>query len=226
MADLAIVLFGRSDLAVALGEATGLPTATAEAAEELASAAAVVGLGTEPWPSFAVAHERVRDRLGGVPYYAVQAWHQHPAYLDALVGALRTPLAAAPEGTHVLFTAPGPAAEPDPSEVVFLREVAEAVSGELAPARRSIAWVGGAMRPSTATVLSTLRDAHDRTTVLRVSLDPLGRPDGVHAEASAAGIDLAEVRLSADALPTLLAAVVGTVAEHEGLGGDRDGGAP
>lgn len=219
MADLAIVLHGTAGLAEELAARTGATVVTPDRAAEVAAAGAVVGVGAEPWPSFVAPHERVRETVAPAPYYAVQAWHQHPAYLQALSDALARPLEHAPEDTHVLFTAPGPAQEPEPGDVVFLREVAEAISDHLDLKRRSIAWVGGAARPTTETVLATLVEAHERTTVLRCSLDPLGRPDGVHAEASAVGIDLAEVRLSPEVLPGILAEVVATVTGHEGLGG-------
>lgn len=220
MADAAVVLHGPEHVAVTLAERTGLRVATAGGAADVADAAAVVGLGAEPWPAFATAHERARAVLGSTPYYAVQSWHQHPAYVGALVAALERRLAPDPEA-HVLFTAPGPAEEPEPHEVVFLREVAESVTGELSLSRRSIAWVGGASRPSTGTALAALAEAHGRTRVVRCSLDPLGRPDGVHAEASAAGIELEEARLDRDALAEVLAAVVDTVAIHERLPGSR-----
>ncbi len=221
MADVAVVVHGPAEVAAAVAEETGLPAVVAGDAAALASRSpgAVVGVGADPWPSYAAPHEHVRDALGAVPYYAVQAWHLHPGYLEALVDAVRHELGADAGDTHVLFTAPGPGAEAAPHEVVFLREVAEAVSGSLGLARRSIAWVGGETTPTSATVLTTLVEAHGKTRVLRCSLDPRGRPDGVPAEASAAGVDLREARLAGDSLPRFLAEVVATVVAHEGLAG-------
>lgn len=218
MADPAVVVHGPEDVADDLRERTGVRVASASQAADLADASAVVGVAAEPWPSHAEAHERVRDAVAPAPYFAVQAWHLHPAYLAALTELVRRAVTAVGAEAHVLFTAPGPGREPEPHEVVFLREVAEAISTELGLTRRSIAWVGGETTPTTQTALTALVEAHERTTVLRCSLDPLGRPDGVHAEASQLGVELHEVRLRPADVGALLAAVVDTVLRHEGLG--------
>jgi hypothetical protein len=217
MPDPAVVLLGPAHVAAALAARIDGRVVTPAEAGQLAGADAVVGIAAEPWPAFVATHEAVRDAVAGSPYYAVQAWHQHPVWIEAMVAAVAAGRSEAGEDAHVLFTAPGPTAEPEPHEVVFLREVAEMVTGRLSLASRSIAWVGGESGPSTATALAALAEAHGRTTVLRASLDPLGRPDGVHAEASSVGVDLHEARVHPDDLIEVLAAVVATVSEHEGL---------
>lgn len=219
MAEPAVVLHGPSRLVAALADHTGLRVVSADRAREVAGAPAVVGVAAEPWPAFAEAHERAREAVGAAPYYAVQAWHQHPAHLDAVADAVSRGRAAVGADVHVLFTAPGPAADPEPQDVVFLREVAEAVTQRLGLTRRSIAWVGGESGPSTHTALGALVEAHGYQEVLRVSLDPLGRPDGVHAEASSLDVELHEVHVDAEALVEALRQVVATVVAHEQLGG-------
>jgi hypothetical protein len=217
MADVAVVLHGPGHLAAALADHTGRRVVTAADAGVVADAAAVVGVAAEPWPAFVEAHEAARAAVAATPYFAVQSWHGHPAWIAALTDTVERARAALGEEVHVLFTAPGPGAEPAPHEVVFLREVAEEVSARLDLPRRSIAWVGGGTGPHTRSALAALADAHGYHDVLRVSLDPLGRPDGVHAEASAVGIELHEVRVDPGDLLAVVDAVVATVVGHEGL---------
>jgi hypothetical protein len=215
MADAAVLVLGSTALAADVAARTGRRVATEPGT--LADAPAVVGVAAEPWPAYGRAHEQARREVAPAPYFAVQAWHQHPAYLDALAGGIAAVRPAA--DVHVLFTAPGPLVEPEPEDVVFLRETAEAVSRRAGIARRSIAWTSGVAGPSSRAALTALAEAHGRTEVLRCSLDPLGRPDDVAAEAAELGLALAEVVLEPDALPRLLWAVIDTVVEHEGLDG-------
>lgn len=219
MADVAAVLLGPRDAAARTAPEVGPHVVPAVDAGGVAGSAAVVGVATEPWPGFAATHEEVRREVAPAPYFAVQSWHRHPAYLDRLAGALERARATAGADAHVLFTAPGPVSEAAPEDVVFLRETAEAVSGLAGVTRRSIAWTSGVLGPSSVTALTALREARGRTTVLRCSLDPLARPDDVAGEAAAVGLALTEASLDPDELAPMLAAVVATVVAHEGLGG-------
>lgn len=219
MPDVAAVLLGPRDVAARTAPAVGPNVVPAVDAAAVADSAAVVGVATAPWPGFAATHDEVRGTVAPAPYFAVQSWHRHPAYLERLVGALERARVAAGGDAHVLFTAPGPASEAAPEDVVFLRETAEAVSGLAGVTRRSIAWTSGVLGPSSLTALTALKDAHGRTTVLRCSLDPLARPDGVAGEAAAVGLALTEACLDPDDLAPMLAAVVATVVAHEGLDG-------
>lgn len=220
MADVGVVLLGPADVAERLVLGLDVAAVPAAHAGDLAGRDVVVGLASEPWPAFAGDHELARAALAPTPYFAVQSWHRHPAYLDRLVAQLEGSRAASVGDAHVLFTAPGPAAEPAPEEVVFLRETAEAVSAIAGVTRRSIAWTSGALGPSTAAALTALAEAHGRTAVLRCSLDPLARPDAAAAEASALGLSFAEASLDPTTdLPAILRAVVATVVEHEQLRG-------
>lgn len=221
MTDVAVVLHGPEHVAAALAAHTGRSVRLPSSAAALPAASAVVGVATAPWPGFQAAHEQVRELLAPTPYYAIQAWHRHPAYLSAMAAAVTVGLEAVGDDIHVVFTAPGPGPDAAPGELVFLREVAEAVSTRLRLTRRSIAWVGGETGPSMRTALSALAEAHGQRTVLRASLDTSNRDDDVHAEAAEVGIELHEARIRPGSLPALLGEVVETVAVHEHLGRDR-----
>lgn len=218
MGDLAVVLLGPVEATGRVAPQLGPDAVPAADAGRVADRAAVVGVATEPWPAFTADHEGVRAAVAPAPYFAVQAWHRHPAYLDRLVTALERARTVTGEDVHVLFTAPGPRTEPAPEEVVFLRETAEAVSGHVGVRHRSIAWTSGVQGPSSRTALTALVEAHGRRAVVRCSLDPLARPDGVADEAAALGLELTDASLDPGELPAVLAAVVATVAEHEQLG--------
>lgn len=220
MADVGVVLLGPEDVARRLTAGLGPRAVAASDAGEVAGEEAVVGVAVEPWPAFVDAHEDTRAAVAPAPYFAVQAWHRHSAYVDRLAAGVDR----ARSGTgdvHVLFTAPGPEGESGPEDVVFLRETAEAVSGVLGIGRRSIAWTSGTLGPSSLAALTALADAHGRTAVLRCSLDPLGRPDRVAGEAAQLGLDLSEAMLDPGDLADILRAVVATVVGHERLGGAR-----
>ena len=221
MGEPGVVLLGPSEAAAELAPGCSLDAVPARDAGGLGARPAVVGLAVEPWPAFAREHEAVRAAVSPAPYFAVQAWHLHPAYVDRLVAAVERAGDTTGPAPHVLFTAPGPATEPEPGEVVFLRETAEAVSGTLGLSRRSIAWTSGVLGPSSLAALTALTDAHGRTAVLHCSLDPLGRPDGVAAEAADLGLACTAVGLDRDDLAVVLDAVVATVVDHEQLGGTR-----
>lgn len=227
MPELGVVLLGPSDVTSALTEELAAPedggatAVTAADAGELRASAAVIGVASQPWPAFARDHEEAGQAVAPAPYVAVQSWHRHPAYLDRLVAALEEARQASPDGdVHVLFTAPGPTSQPDPGEVVFLRETAEAVSALAGVTRRSIAWSSGVLGPSTAAALTALAEAHGRTAVLRCSLDPLAARDQVAGEAEAVGLSLTEASLDRGDLAAILRAVVATVIDHERLAGD------
>lgn len=220
MADVAVVLLGPSDAAAEFAAELGPSAVAAPDAGEVSGSPAVVGVAVEPWPAFAGPHEAIRAAVAPAPYYAVQAWHRHPTYVDRLAAALDRARVAVGDDVHVLFTAPGPATEPEPGDVVFLRETAEAVSATLAIDRRSIAWSSGVLGPTTEAALTALAEAHGRTAVLRCSLDPLARPDGVASEAARLGLAFSEAALTRADLAVVLREVVATVLAHEQLAGD------
>ncbi|MBW3619224.1 MAG: hypothetical protein KY461_03195 [Actinobacteria bacterium] len=217
MGEVGVVLLGPPGDAAGLAPRCSFDAVTGGDAGELRTRAAVVGLAVEPWPAFAREHDRVRDAVSPAPYFAVQSWHLHPAYVDRLASAVERTRSTAREDLHVLFTAPGPEAEPEPGEVVFLRETAEAVSARLGLARRSIAWTSGVLGPSSLAALTALTEAHGRSAVLHCSLDPLSRTDDVAAEAAHLGVELTAARLDRDDLAAVLEAVVATVVDHEQL---------
>lgn len=222
MAELGVVLLGPRGAVTDLAPRLAADVASVDDAARLSGCSAVVGVAAEPWPAFADVHGTARTAVSPAPYFAVESWHLHPAYVDRLAAAVeRAGVSGDRAGPHVLFTAPGPTTEPAPEEVVFLRETAEAVSGILGLARRSIAWTSGVLGPSGHAALAALAEAHGRTAVLRCSLDPLLRPDAVAAEAADLGVALSEAALEPDDLPAILDAVVATVVEHEQLGGVR-----
>lgn len=220
MADVGVVLLGPEDVARDLATGLGPRAVAASDAGAVTRETAVVGVAVEPWPAFVEAHEDIRAAVAPAPYFAVQAWHRHPAYVDRLAAGVARARSDAGD-VHVLFTAPGPEGEAGAEDVVFLRETAEAVSGLLGIARRSIAWTSGTLGPSSLAALTALAEAHGRTAVLRCSLDPLARPDRVAREAAQLGLDLTEVTLGPRDLVDIVRAVVATVVEHERLGGAR-----
>lgn len=190
----------------------------ARAVDRLVGCGLVVGVATWPWPVAPGRHRPAHDRLAaaGTPYYAVETWHRHPTFIDALAGAIGAARTATADDAHVLFTAPGPAEAPAPDQVVFLRETAEDVSSRVGIEQRSIAWTGGRTRPTVAAALEALGQAHGRTVVVRCSLDP---HDDAAIEAAAAaaalGITLVDAVLAPTDLAATLADVVATVVEHE-----------
>lgn len=156
-----------------------------------------------------------------VPYWAVESWHRHPAFLDALREAVARGCEEAPADAHVLVTAPDRAGRTgEPAERVFLREVTEAVAAERPAGRCTLAWdhspAQDPVTPTAATVLDSLAEAHDRTAVVRASLDPLDHGDpAVAAAAAAAGLQLHQVAIGRAVLAGLLVDVATTVISHE-----------
>ena len=130
--------------------------------------------------------------------------------------------AAAPAvraGAHLLVTAPDPGPEVPPGDVVFLREVAESLAVRLRPTSRSVAWRGRTRTPTAVDALTTLVEAHGRADVVECPVAPgLSADPAVTARAEELGVRLTCVDLGAAIRVDLLAEVVRTVAEHEGIG--------
>lgn len=171
----------------------------------------VVGVARTPWPQHADLHA-----LAGtdVPTYrGVVAWHQLPQLLEAL-GRAAAPGARA--GAHLLVTAPDPGPQAAPDELTFLREMAEQVAAQVADTSTSIAWRGGTRAPTAVDALTSVLTVHGHRDVVEVHVAPGTGPDRdlLHV-AEEHGARLTSVDLARETLIAALAAVVGTVAEHE-----------
>lgn len=199
----------------ALREAAADLTVAARPAA-LTGCTVTVGVRSRPGPAPAALHERLRAELPTARYHGVEAWHGHPGWIAALADAVAGAQAGgAPDDAHVLFTAEGPREDPEPAEVVFLRQTAEAISERLRLPRRSIAWTGGRTRPTVGTVLAALADAHGRRHVVWVPVEP-GAPGADEVDAAARGNQV-HVTTATVALPVVadvLTAVVRTVLER------------
>jgi len=152
---LTVALLGGRGLERALSERTGVPVTATTATDHLEVAerlglggALVVGLSVVPWPHAVEVHAEGSASLPA--YTGVVSWHALPALADALAGAIAP---GARRGAHVMLTAPDPGADADPGDVVFLREVAEAVAERVELASRSIAWRGPTRTPTAADAL-------------------------------------------------------------------------
>jgi hypothetical protein len=222
---IGVYLHGPDDLAAAvraeLAGRGGAGVAVASgvliaAAMDLAGCEAVVGVDAAPWPVRDDRHRRARATLegAGLPYYAVESWHLLPRWTEALAAAVEQ--GRADTDTHVLFTAPGPTTDVHPDTVVFLREVAEAVTERLGGlTRRSIGWSEGLAKPDAHAALLALVEAHQRTDIVHCPVGP--RPDTapVHAAASTLGVQVIDAVASPSAHVAALADVVQTVLAHE-----------
>lgn len=236
-ARVGVLLHGPDDVAFAVGDlletsdvravVAAAPRDPTTAALSLAGCDLAVGVAAHPGPLVSASHDTARQALhgSGIPYYAVETWHRHPAWTGAIAAAITTARARLREpDPHILFTAAGPgdpgaaaaagaAAAP---HAVWLREVAEEVSDDLGLTRRSIAWTGVGAAPTVGAALAALRQAGVERTVVRCPADPFDHAAGeVDAAARAHRLDVVHARVAADALVHALAGVVRTVVEHE-----------
>ena len=218
-AELAVALLGGDRIAPALSERTGVEVAATDAQDHLEVARAlggsgrlVMGLADVPWPTLEELHARASTTLPA--YTGVVAWHTLPLLLDRLAQAVAP---AARAGAHVLVTAPDPGPDRDPEDLVFLREVAEGIAARVELPSRSIAWRGSTREPTAVTALTTVVEAHGRRVVLECPVAPGTGPDpALEAEAERLGARVSCADLGRAARVEMLAAVVDTVATHEG----------
>ena len=197
--------------------ATVRPTTEAdhlEVADELANEVGhVVGLSVTPWPRSADLHAQGSAQLGS--YTGVVSWHALPALADRLAEVAAPGVAA---GAHLLVTAPDPGPSTEPEDLVFLRELAEALEARLRPSSRSIAWRGDSRQPTAVGALGTVVEAHGRRDVVEVPVAPGTSADpDLQAAGEELGARLMCVDLGRETLVDLLVEVVSTVASHEGL---------
>lgn len=172
----------------------------------------VVGAARTPWPQHADLHALVGAE---VPRYrGVVSWHGLPTLLTALAGAAAN---GAQAGAHLLVTAPDPGPDAAAEELTFLREVAEAVAGQVDPdARTTIAWRGNTRTPTAADALTSIVTVHGRRDVVEVPVAPATAADPqLLAVAEQLGARLTCVDTSRLVLRDALTAVVATVAEAE-----------
>jgi uroporphyrinogen decarboxylase len=217
---IAVALLGGASLAGPLSERTGLTVVATseddhlEVAEQLsAPGVLVVGLAAVPWPTAVDLHA---DGSASLPAYTgVVSWHALPLLLDRLAQAV-APGAAA--GAHVLITSPDPGPDTDPGDVTFLREVAEGIADRVTLSSRSIAWRGTTRTPTAVDALTSVVEVHGRRDVVELPVAPGTGPDpALTAAAEQLGARLTCVDLGRATLLDVLTAVIGTVAEHEGL---------
>lgn len=218
MADVAVALLHGRSLAAPLERAAGVEVvATTDedhlaVAERLGTAGRlVVGLAAVPWPALPELHAEGSATLDA--YAGVVSWHALPALHDRLA-EVAAPAAAS--GAHLLVTAPDPGQDTDPSDVMFLREVAQAVSERVSSTTSSIAWRGETRTPTVESALASLVDAHGRRDVVEVPVAPgTGADARLAAAAERLGVRLTTADLGTGTLIELLATVVRTVTEHE-----------
>ena len=172
----------------------------------------VVGVARTPWPQHADLHALVGAEVAR--YRGVVSWHGLPTLLTALAQAAAN---GAQAGAHLLVTAPDPGERATPEEVTFLREVAEAIAGQVDPgASTTIAWRGGTRTPTAADALTSLVTVHGRRDVVEVPVAPATAADPqLLAVAEQLGARLTCVDTSRTVLRDALTAVVATVAEAE-----------
>ena len=221
---LAVALLGGHGLERALSERTGVPVTATERSDHLDVAhrlgldgALVVGLSAVPWPNEVELHA---EGSAGLPNYTgVVSWHALPALADALSSAIAP---GARAGAHVMLTAPDPGADTEPGDVVFLREVAEAVADRVSLASRSIAWRGTTRTPTALEALRSVVEVHGHRDVVECPVAPgTGGDPALLSLAEELGCRLTTVDLGRASLLDLLAEVVATVAGHE-LDGTQD----
>ena len=215
---LAIALLGGRGLERALSERTGVPVTATSAENHLDVAqrlgldgALVVGLSVVPWPHEVDLHAQGSASLSA--YTGVVSWHALPALADALASAIAP---GARGGAHVMLTAPDPGPDTDPADVVFLREVAEAVADRVELSSRSIAWRGETRTPTAADALRSVVDVHGHQDVVECPVAPgTGGDPILLALAEELGCRLTTVDLGRATLLDLLTEVVLTVAGYE-----------
>lgn len=218
MSEVAVALLGGSGLDRALAERTGVPvTATTEAdhldvAHRLGlDGALVVGLAAVPWPCAVELHAEGSATLPA--YTGVVSWHALPALADALAEAVAP---GARGGAHVMVTAPDPGPDTEPGDLVFLREVAEALAARVELRSRSIAWRGTTRTPTAVEALRSVVEVHGHRDVLECPVAPTtGGDPRLLAVAEELGARLTTVDLGRATLLDLLTEVVDTVAGHE-----------
>ena len=218
MSEVAIALLGGAGLDRALSERTGVPVTATTIEDHLDVAhrlgldgALVVGLAAVPWPHAVELHAEGSATLPA--YTGVVSWHALPALADALADAVAP---GARGGAHVMVTAPDPGPDTEPGDVVFLREVAEALADRVQLASRSIAWRGSTRSPTATDALRSVIEVHGHRDVLECPVAPTtgGDPD-LLAVAEELGARLTTVDLGRATLLDLLTEVVDTVAGHE-----------
>jgi hypothetical protein len=220
VADVGVAVLGGRPVAAGLQSRLDAPVRATTPEDHLetvvglaSEAGHVVGLAAVPWPREPDLHARCSEHLPA--YTGVVSWHALPALADRLAEVAAPGVAA---GAHLLVTAPDPGPDTDPEDLLFLREVAEALETRLAPSSRSIAWRGTTRTPTAVEALTTVIEAHCRRDVVEVPVAPAtGADPDVVAAADELGARLSCVDLGRETLVELLAEVVDTVARHEGL---------
>jgi hypothetical protein len=218
-AEVAVALLGGRRVARALGERSGVTVVATTEEDHLvvarrlgADAALVIGLATVPWPTLEELHAQGSATL---PAYAgVVSWHALPRLHERLAQAVAPGVAA---GAHVLITAPDPGPDTDPSDVVFLREVAEGIARFVDLPSRSVAWRGVTRTPTAVTALESVVEAHGKRDVLECPVAPgTGADPALARTAERLGARLSTVDLGQATLVDVLDEVVRTVSGHEG----------
>lgn len=218
--DIAVALLGSRDLARRLSQRCGVVVEPTTVEDHLEIAARLdgdvelaMGLSTVPWPSHPELHAEASATLDA--YTGVVSWHALPSLHTSLAQAVEPAVKA---GAHVLVTAPDPGPQTDPGDLLFLREVAEAVDARVGFSSRSIAWRGGTRSPTSVEALTSLVEAHGKRDVVECPVAPGTGPDPqltVIADRLGARVGCAD--LGTGTLVDLLSEVVDTVAGH-GLG--------
>lgn len=215
---VAVALLGDARTAAGLAQRLGWQVAATSEDDHLAVTAGleadlVVGLAAVPWPTAEEVHAQGSADLPA--YTGVVSWHGLPSLHDRLAEAASPGVRG---GAHLLVTAPDPGPVALPTEVTFLREVAEALTARLDPPSRSIAWRGDTRTPTAVDAVTSLVEAHGRADVIECPVAPgMSADPAVTARAQALGIRLTCIDLGAATRLDLLAEVVRTVAGHEGV---------
>lgn len=215
----AVALLGDARTAAALERRLGWVVAATSESDHLAVAAGleadlVIGVAAVPWPTAEELHAQASADLGA--YTGVVSWHALPTLHDRIAEVAAPAIQA---GAHLLVTAPDPGPEALPSDVTFLREVAESLTSRLQPTSRSIAWRGSTRTPTATDALTSLVEAHGRADVVETPVAPGTTADPeLVALADGLGIRMTCADLGAATQIDLLAEVVRTVAGHEGAG--------
>ncbi len=216
----AVALLADPRLATALATRLGVPVRATteedhlEVAGSLAEdAALVVGLAGVPWPVAEDLHAQCSATLGA--YTGVVSWHALPSLHQRLADAVGPGVRG---GAHLLITAPDPGPATDPSDVLFLREVAEGITSRVEVGSRSIAWRGSTRTPTAVDALTSVVEAHGHTDIVECPIAPGLRADpDLTAVAADLGVRLTCVDLGAGSRVDLLTEVVRTVIGHEGV---------
>lgn len=216
--DFAVVLLADARLATALASRLAAPVRPSTEADHLAVAATlseradlVIGVAGVPWPVAESLHAQASASLPA--YTGVVSWHALPSLHQRLADAVAPGVR---NGAHLLITAPDPGPESDPSEVLFLREVAEGIADRVEPASRSIAWRGAARTPTALDALTSIVEVHGHRDIVECPVAPGMTADPeLMAAARQLGARLICVDLGSSSRSDLLEEVVRTVAGHE-----------